>query len=179
MKKPKTIVGIDPGAGGGIAVHSNGFAKAYKMPPTISELNKFMLFLKDTYEDILVFREVVSAWAGNADDEGGKKFNINKMLAQQTTIEVLLEINGFRYVDIYPISWQTRLGLKPKNDKRSKTQKKASYKEFAQNCFPEVKVTLATSDALCLVQLAFVQFERDSSWVQKKLNNDQESNLFG
>lgn len=178
MKLPKTIIGIDPGASGGIAIHSKGFAKAYKMPPTIKTLNEFFIEAKETYEDILVLKEVVSAWAGSEDDAGGKKFNINKMLKQQTTIEVLLEINGFRYVDIYPISWQTRLGLKPKGDKRTKTQKKASYKEFAQNCFPEVKVTLATSDALCLVQLAFVLFDRDPKWISSRIQNVQENKLF-
>lgn len=166
----KTIVTIDPGKSGGISVFSNGRIQAVKMPKDVSEMNEYFSFLKETYEGIIVFIEKVQAFSSD-DDAPGKKFAINKMLANYTQLLTVLQLTGFTFVEVYPISWQTSLGLKVKKDKRSKTERKRSYKEYAQNCFPEIKVNLSTCDALCLVQFALLKLKNDVSWITSRLQN--------
>lgn len=183
MKKAtNTIIAIDPGASGGIAVFANGMLKsAVSMPSSTSEMNEFFTHLKSTYENIIVYIEKVQAYS-KGDDDPGKKFGINKMLKNYNQILTVIELSGLRYVEVYPISWQTTLKLKIKNvDKlphhKFKALRKNKYKEFAQICFPEVKVTMKTSDALCLVQFALIKISKDIGWIRERIKNDQKNKL--
>lgn len=170
-----TIVTIDPGASGGIALFYNGRIQAGKMPKSIPELNDYFRYIKDNHSNITIFIEAVSAWT-KGDDAPGKKHSINKMLKNYAELLTVIKLCGLKYVEVYPISWQTTLGLKIKrpkgiNDGKFKTMRKKAYKEYAQNCFPELKVTLATSDALCLVQFALIKISSDIEWIRKNLKN--------
>jgi hypothetical protein len=178
MRSKNTIVTIDPGASGGIAVFSNGRIQAVAMPSDVNEMNSYFQYLNSTYEDIFVFIEKVQAY-GKDDDEPGKKFAINKMLANYQQVLTVVKLCGFRFVEVYPVSWQTSLGLKmPKSEgEETKTQRKNRYKEYAQNCFPELKVNLKTSDALCLVQFALVKIQNDIGWIRERIQNETQSKL--
>ncbi|MCK5342972.1 MAG: hypothetical protein KAR20_06190 [Candidatus Heimdallarchaeota archaeon] len=176
MEYKNTIIGIDPGATGGIALFANGKIQAFKMPKDLLALNDWFTFVKERYSNVIVCIEKVQAYRGNEDDIPGKKFGINKMLAQYSSMLATVKIQGFRYVEIYPISWQTTLGLKMKrpegwNDYKFKQHRKHLYKEYAQEKFPSLKVTLNTSDALCLVMFAYVKARDDIEWIRERIKN--------
>ena len=78
MEYKNTIIGIDPGATGGIALFANGKIQAFKMPKDLLALNDWFTFVKETYSNVIVFIEKVQAYRGNEDDIPGKKFGINK-----------------------------------------------------------------------------------------------------
>lgn len=179
MNTKQTIIGIDPGSSGAIAIYHNGRIQAVKMPKDVYEMKQYFEYIKDTYDHIVVFIEKVQAY-GKEDDLPGKKFAINKMLANYQQVLTVVKLAGFRFIEVYPVSWQSTLGLKlPKSEgEESKTERKNRYKIYAQNCFPELKVNLNTCDALCLVQFAFIKIENDMSWIREKLQNEKESNLF-
>lgn len=182
-KQTNTIIAIDPGASGGIAVFSNGMLKsAVSMPSSVDEMSEFFIHNKNTYENIIIYIEKVSAWS-KGDDDPGKKFGINKMLKNYTELLTVIKISGLRFVEVAPVTWQSTLKLKFKNvDKvpfaKFKTFRKRKYKEFAQNCFPEVKVTLKTSDALCLVQFALVKISNDIGWIRERIQNKEKEKMF-
>jgi len=170
MKKFETIIAIDPGKSGGIAYWNGGVIKAVKMPESVSEINDFLKYLRQTYTDAILLIEKVQAYRGKEDDAPGKKFGINKMLKNYAQLTTVIELIGFPWVEVYPISWQSSLGLRIKKDKRTKVERKRSYKNYAQNCFPELKVTGATQDALCLVAFAQKKYLHDPDWIQERLN---------
>lgn len=172
-----TIVAIDPGSGGGIAVFGKGKITAVPMPKDVREMQAYFEYIKETYEHIVVFIERVQAFVSD-DEAPGKKFAINKMLANYQQILTVVKLSGFRVVEVPPVTWQTTLGLKIKGDTRSKTERKNAYKEFAQKTFPEVNVTLKTSDALCLIKFALFKIEFDISWIRERLQNEPKQNLF-
>lgn len=181
MEYKNTIITIDPGANGGIAVFANGKIQAVKMPKTIIEMNDYFTFVKSTYENIFVFIEKVQAYS-TGDDAPGKKFGINKMLANYNQLLTVIKLQGFRFVEVYPISWQTTLGLKIKrpkgiNDGQFKTMRKNLYKEYAQSSFPSLKVTMATSDALCLVMFAGEKIEQDIGWIRERIQNGKSDQM--
>lgn len=183
MKKPtNTIIAIDPGAGGGIAVFANGGLKcAVSMPSSIDDMKVFFDHYNETYENVIIYIEKVSAWS-KGDDAPGKKFGINKMLKNYTELLTVIKMTGIRFVEVPPITWQTTLKLKYKNiDKvpfnKFKTFRKRKYKEFAQNKFPGIKVTLKTSDALCLVQFARHKISNDIGWIRERIQNDKKNKL--
>lgn len=170
----KTIIGIDPGAGGGIAVFKKGYATAVNMPKT-DELNRYLKTLREENEDIIVFIEKVNSFRDDKK-EGGKSFGIDKMLAQYAELLTLLKINNLPYCEVYPISWQSHLGLARRGVEKS--IRKGLYKEYAQKTFPEVKVNLKTSDALCIVQFGRDKTQLDMSWVLERIKNGPNKNLF-
>lgn len=165
----KTIIGIDPGKQGGIGFHNDSKAYAVKMPPTVPEINKYLKYIIETYQNPIIFIEKVQAFKTDNDDSSGKMFGINKMLANYNQLLTVIQLLEIPYVEVYPISWQTTLKLKIKKDKRTKTERKRSYKEFAQSKFPLLKVNLATSDSLCLVQFGIEKWENDFSWIKERI----------
>lgn len=171
----KAIIGIDPGASGGIAVYKNKFATAVAMPSGTQKINEYFRYLKENNEEVIVFIEHVNSYRGD-QMEGGKSFGIDKLLAQYQELKTLLSVNGFPYVPVYPVSWQSTLQLNVKGD--TKQERKLRYKEYAQKNFPEVKVNLKTSDALCLIRFGMEKLMHDSKYIRERLVGDESPNLF-
>lgn len=175
--KERTIIGIDPGKSGGIAVYGKRKIQAVAMPEDFDGLKDYLQYVYDTYENIYVFFEKVQAYISD-DEEPGKKFGINKMLANQKEVITVLRMIGFKNViEVYPISWQTTLELKKKGEE-TKTERKNRFKTYAQNCFPEITITLKTADAVLLVQFGLYKFANDIDWIYKRLNNSNQLKAF-
>jgi hypothetical protein len=207
----KTIIAIDPGASGGIAVFANGKIQAVKMPKNVREMKDYLEFQVETHGECIVYIEKVQSYRGKknedlkdefldlfeihkldpivlfekyetfregGDDAPGKKFGINKMLANYTELLTVIKLLSIPFIEVYPISWQSTLSLRMKGEKISKTERKNRYKDYSQNCFPELKVNLATSDALCLIQFAFTKQTTDPSWIEQRVQNKIEKSLF-
>lgn len=173
----KTIIGIDPGAGGGIALysHKSGIS-VVKMPKDINALNDYLRHIKETYEAPLCFLEKVSKYRGEAD-AGGKQFGIDKMLANFEQLKTVLTLSGIPYVQVAPISWQAGLKLRKKGEE--KKDRKNRYKAAAAKYYPEIKrVTLWNADAICLVHFARLKFNTDIDWIIDKLPAAASKKLF-
>lgn len=168
----KSIVCVDPGASnGGIAFWKQGDpVKCVRMPKDLTDLKPYFQHIAQTYPDTVVFMEKVQMFGSDADNPG-KAYRIKVMLANYEQMKALVVYFGLRFVEVYPISWQTRLGLKKTTKGMEDKDRKAYYKVFAQNAFPEIKVTLWNSDALCLVQFALTAYERTPSWITERLQN--------
>ena len=177
---PKTIVGIDPGQSGGIAIwQSKTPVKAIKMPKKedIKNLSDYFKHLKETNADILVFIEKVQMFMSDSDAENrGKQFRIKVMLANYEQLKALLVFNGLPFVEVHPMSWQSTLGLRRKGLKGQ--DKKRAHKDYAGNCFPEISTNLWNCDALCLVQFALRKFEDKPEWILERIQNKQGQGLF-
>ena len=183
MSNKKTIIGIDPGKSGGIALLANNRITAVKMPLNVIELQTYLKTIISTYENPLVFIEKVQSYSVG-DDAPGKKFGINKMLANYAELLTVIKLLKIPFIEVYPVSWQSTLGLRLKKPKeitavKFKSVRKKSYKEFAEKCFPEIKkVTLSTSDALCLVQFALHKNLHDPKWIKEKTQGGFVPGLF-
>jgi len=171
MNDQQTIVTIDPGASGGIAFITKGKTQAVAMPSDVHKMQEYLQYIKETYPNVVVFIEKVQAFIKD-DDSPGKKFAINKMLANYEQILTVVKLTGFKYVEVFPNTWQSTLGLKiEKQRQETKTQRKNRYKQYAQKKFPELKVNLKTCDALCLIRFALVKIEYDIEWIRERLQN--------
>ena len=84
--KINCVIGIDPGAGGGLAVFIPGqLTKAVKMPKEITELRDFFAYYADNYKPI-VFLEKLSVRPDDVVVQGdraamGKLYRIQKLMA--------------------------------------------------------------------------------------------------
>ena len=148
----KVILAIDPGASGGVAVALYGKTVCHAMPATQGDVLALIRELKlaadvegATCECVL---EEVNGFVGKAQPGAamfkfGEGYGFLKGVVQ--TLGIKLEL-------VRPQVWQKAFGLGPAARWGSKTEWKNKLKAEAQRRFPHLRVTLATADALLLLE---------------------------
>ncbi len=142
-----TIVGIDPGKDGGIAIFSGGDVEAVKMPETERDL--FDLIEGQTHNRrVVVFLEKVSS-----SPQMGvvSAFKFGRTLG---LIHMACVASGARLEWVTPQKWQKEFGLivKGRGLGQSDTEKKNRNKARAQELFPRLKITHAIADAILIAE---------------------------
>ncbi|MFZ4705568.1 MAG: hypothetical protein ACOYMF_06115 [Bacteroidales bacterium] len=171
----KTIIGIDPGASGGIAVWRiirdcsvNGLTAQITTVKMPKEFRDMVEYLKNTADinpgHTIAFIEKVQV---RPDDTGGKQYGIAKMLANYGSLKNALEQAGIPYIMVHPMSWQSYLNLRTTGE--SKTERKNRYKEVAQKHYPIIKCNLWNSDALLMVSFGIKKINNDQAWIEANL----------
>lgn len=174
------IIGIDPGSSGGIAIYSKSGLGCSKMPMIEvrkngnkrrrTDVQKFAAMLTEQKRDYtpIIFIEKVQAWLSDTD-KPGKRFNIQKMLANYETLLTVIRMSGIPMIVVPPRTWQRYLGLVKKGVEKS--ERKKIYQRAAQSYHLETKATLWNSDAICLVQFGRMKNKFDSEWIKEQLKN--------
>lgn len=179
------VIGIDPGAQGGLAIYIPSRTvgpKVIKMPKDIRELGDFFAYYAENYKPI-VFLEKLSVRPDDVSTEGGKPnmgklYRIQKLMANFEHLKALLETSGIPYVLVHPMTWQTRLNLRKPGVKEEKDERKRRYQSFAQSRYPSVKVTLWNADALLIMHFGRFVLVNDAKWVRKQLPEREYQKLF-
>lgn len=181
--KINCVIGIDPGANGGLAVFIPGqLTKAVKMPKDIRELADFFAHYAENYKPI-IFLEKLSVRPDDVSEEGGranmgKLYRIQKLMANYEHLKALIETAGIPYVMCHPMTWMTKLNLRIRGEKIEKAERKRRYAARAAALYPEVKVTLWNSDALLLMHFGRWALMNDRDWVRANLPQREYEKLF-
>lgn len=156
----RTYIGIDPGANGAVAWTDGKAVTALPLRgKTLKELSDELhrLTLRVTLyscergferkaEAVL---EKVGGYISGSKAMGSAMFNFGKGVGR---LEALLTVSGIPYREITPAVWQKRLGI----DRRGKDETKVAFKnrlrDTAAALFPGIRVTLATADALLIME---------------------------
>jgi len=139
----KKVIGIDPGKEGGIGVFSitqNTLVELIHMPATPKDL---LDLLKIYSKNSVCYLESVHGMPGQS---GSGMFNFGKGFGH---IEMALMSLGITTTEVTPQRWQKIFCLGTKG-KDTSTVWKNKLKTKAQQLYPKIKITLATSDA-CLI----------------------------
>ncbi len=146
----RTIVAIDPGASGGIAIASGDTVDCRAMPATQSDL---LALLRDTKAaadaaegELACVVEAVGGFVGKAQP-GSAMFRFGEHFG---FIKGAVQALGIRLVLVRPQVWQKGLGVGTASACGSKTMWKNKLKAETQRRFPHLAVTLKTADALLL-----------------------------
>jgi hypothetical protein len=164
----KILIGIDPGASGGIAYEVGGFASARAMPDTGGVISFVKAIVAEANGDpVRAVVEEVGGYMGE-DQPASRAFEFGRgygyLLGILQTLEVRVEL-------VRPQAWQKVLGLgnsgrtrAPKGasaairksvrqaNARAKAEWKRKLKEKASQLYPKLDVTLKTCDALLLLE---------------------------
>lgn len=181
--KINCVIGVDPGAGGGIAVFVPGQnTKALKVPKDITELRDFFAYYAENYKPI-VFLEKLSVRPDDVATDGdkanlGKLFRIQKMMANFEHLKALIETTGIPYVMVHPLSWQTKLKLRVRGVHEEKADRKRRYKDAAAHLYPGVNVALWNADALLLMHFGRWALVNEQKWVKANLPEREYQKLF-
>jgi crossover junction endodeoxyribonuclease RuvC len=150
----KTILTIDPGLSGGVAVRREGRSECWPMPPTQGDLLELIREVntaaKREGDELVCVLEEVSGFAGKAQP-GSAMFRFGEHFG---FIKGMVQALGIRLVLVRPQVWQKGFGLGTASACASKTEWKNKLKAEAQRRFPHLNVTLKTADALLMLDCA-------------------------
>jgi hypothetical protein len=178
----KTLIAIDPGASGGIAVQQDTSTAVFAMPETRGDAIALFLGIVKDPSNTEAYIEKISGFI--PDGGASQMFEFGKSVERMGCI---LETIGVRIIEVTPQSWMKSLSL-GKMDKspiprppkgmfgpalsiwkqqhaeeiksakaanaRLKTEWKNKLKAEAQRRFPSIKVTLKNCDALLILEAA-------------------------
>ena len=181
--KISAVIGVDPGANGGLAVFIPGQnVKVVKMPKDVTELRDFFEYYAENYRPI-VFLEKLSVRPDDVTAEGGKAnlgklYRIQKLMANYEHLKATIETTGIPFVMVHPMRWQTDLKLRERGKHEEKAERKHRYQEKAGQLYPGVKVTLWNADALLLMHFGRWALVNEPKWVKAQLPEREYQKLF-
>ncbi len=150
----RTIVALDPGLSGGMAVRWFGKTDCWPMPETQGDLLERLREIKSVAglegDELVCVLEEVSGFAGKAQP-GSAMFRFGEHFG---FIKGVIQALGIRLVMVRPQVWQKGFGLGTASKCASKTAWKNKLKAEAQRRFPQLNVTLKTADALLILEYA-------------------------
>jgi len=146
MTATKEIIAIDPGKSGGIAWKSAYGARAIPMPATETDICAQIKQIYYHLDKPAVIVEEVGGYIGRPQP-GSAMFTFGRNFG--FLLGVLTSL-GARIVLVRPQKWQGYLSCGKSEGDRTKWKNK--LKARAQNLFPGIDVTLATADALLLLE---------------------------
>lgn len=141
------IIGIDPGASGGIAVQLDGIADTHKMPQT--ERDVFDLLMSYRTDNTFAYLEKVGGFVRGNKAPGSAMFNFGKTYG---ALLMALTAATISFEEVMPNKWQKMLGIPKRKKEMSRTEWKNTLKRRAQQLFPQANVTLSTCDALLICE---------------------------
>ena len=146
-----TILAIDPGVSGGIAIwRESQPVNTAPMPPTEGDvLNLLRELVVDPANTVAVV-EQVGGYVGKAQP-ASTAFTFGR--GYGFTLGCLQTL-GVRVELVRPQKWQKALGLGSASGCASKSEWKNKLKALAQRLYPNLKPTLATADALLILDFA-------------------------
>ena len=172
------IIGIDPGANGGIAVwRPNKNVKTIRMPKDLQELREYLQYIKSISKSPIIFLEKVQLRTDDVKDNPGKAFRIQQLLMAFQSIKYYIEVEGIPYVLFHPISWQATLKLRKQAE--GKTERKNRYKEAAEHYYHGLKATLWNADAVLILHAGRIKLKYEPNWVLSNLPAYVKNSLFG
>ena len=146
-----TTIAIDPGAAGGIAVQrDNQPVSATPMPATEGDIVDFLRAIAAEADAVVAIVEEVGGYIGKAQP-GSRAFTFGRHFG---FILGVLQTLGVRVELVRPQKWQKALSLGSASGCASKTEWKNKLKASAQRLYPRLKPTLATADALLILDYA-------------------------
>ena len=138
----RLFIGIDPGIKGGIAFIYNDMYHVMATPNTVQEMSKALSQVNNIAPNMSKYCciEAVHSMPGNS---GRSMFTFGTNYGQWLGILATL---GIPYIQVTPSKWMKHYGSMPKQKK----DRKNHIKHLAQQRFPNVKITLGTSDAMLI-----------------------------
>jgi len=132
------VMGIDPGASGGVAWIRDGGSTAVPMPDTERDL---LDFLSDGIEEETRFAYLEKVHSMPRQGVASTfKFGVNYGMLRGMLIALRIPFD-----DVTPQKWQKEMGCLTRGDKNVS-------KARAQQLFPQLKVTHAIADALLIAE---------------------------
>ena len=142
------FIGIDPGKSGGLAFigfDMYSFYNAYKMPATERDICD----LVDKEVGSFAVEAVIERVSSSPQMGVASAFAFGRNYGFLRGCLIAAKIP---FAEVTPRGWMKALGIRTKHKTETNVQWKNFLKGLAQQRFPDIKVTLATADALLIAE---------------------------
>ena len=150
----RTIIAIDPGKSGGVAVSVLGVADCRPMPRTPGDVLALLRCIKAGSDrsgaETVCVLEKVNGFVGKAQP-GSAMFKFGEGYG---FLMGVVQALGIKLVLVRPQDWQKEFGLGTASRCASQSEWKNKLKGEAQRRFPHLPVTHKTADALLILEWA-------------------------
>lgn len=147
------IIGIDPGASGGLVILDPEFGvrKVSKVSDTEKDLWEWFQEARAAHaEDGLVaYMELITGFVGKTMQPASRIF---KQGTNYGAIRMACIGNSIKLISVTPRVWQQAVGMSAKGKGEAQNKWKNRLKARAQELFPAQKVTLDVADALLIAE---------------------------
>jgi len=143
----RSVLAIDPGKSGGIAVHVDGKWTFHKMPATIQDTR--LLLCSSHVPGMVAYIEELPKFVSAIPSS-----RVFVMARNYGNCEGILAMLDMPVVHVTPQAWQKALGLGTREKGSSKSKWKNKLKGRAQDLFPTAGLTLDTCDAALIAHAA-------------------------
>lgn len=153
----KMLIGIDPGAEGGLSWEFNEKIHARKMPDTPRDICDFLrelATLADGYGEVKCIVEKVGGYMPGNSGPAATKF-----ARHCGNLEGILIALNIPFVQVTPQKWMKYfIGVRTypayMTSAQKKTRRKNLIKKKCQELYPHLRITLSTADALGILDYA-------------------------
>jgi len=190
----KNIIAIDPGSHGGVFTYQNDKYNAAAMDMNnYQTVRNHLKHLKTQASNWIAFVETINLHVGKENIEGwpkakitqyinetiGKFQRIQKLVRGHTGIINALIESEIDYVEVYPITWQSRMYLINRRKKETPTEKKNRHKKVATDIYKVFNISLThdTADAGLILAFAQTILSTNDPWLNGRVKR-VETNLF-
>ncbi len=154
----ETVIGIDPGASGGLAIYRNNESPCVTpMPASEGDLVYLLRALTSDPSRSIAFVELVSGFVGEARP-ASRAFKFGRGFG---FILGVLQERGVRLELVLPGKWQKHFSLGTESATASRTEWKGRLRAEAQRRYPSVKVTMSIADALLILDYGLATLRSD------------------
>lgn len=179
------VIGIDPGANGGIVEYRPGWkVKAIKMPKNLNDFRDYLEHINSVCKPI-IFLEKLSVRPDDVTVSGGganmgKLYRIQKMIANYEQLKITITLLEIPFVMVHPMKWQTALKLRVagKKSREEKADRKHRYRDIAGKMYPELSATMWNADATLLMHFGRYVLQNDVNWVLENLPDAMHDRIF-
>jgi len=142
---------IDPGWGGGIASYNtrDRDVEVHKSPDTIIGIVDLIRTFRPNANIVETFAIIEKVHSMPGD---GVR-SVWRFAENTTAWKTALFSAGIPFKEVPPKTWMKQIGGLPKDKKKRKNQ----LKLYAQQLYPNIKVTLWNADALCMLSTMYEQ----------------------
>lgn len=142
-------IGVDPGASGGLACVAADCVVAAAMPATERDVWDWFHYFEAGQRPFAVIEKVGGFVQGSRGNIGSAMFKFGQSYG---SLRMALTAAGIPFDEVTPQEWQKVIGIPARKPTESKSEHKAKLRAKAQQLFPDVRVTLATADALLIAE---------------------------
>jgi hypothetical protein len=148
MKTNQSIVAVDPGVGGGLAVNTNHGIFLFSMPESLPDMAKLLMEFKlaDSHLWVEKVPKFVSKLTSSA--------SMATLHENYGIIQGLGYAQGYALHRVEPKVWQEPLGLGGRKSCATGPEWKRKLRSKAQELYPNLEVTLSNCDALLILHYA-------------------------
>lgn len=144
----KTIIAVDPGVSGGLAIKQDDLIELHSMPETLSEMHRILA--DNRTKDSEIYIEDIPKFTGKNIPSSTTAVLFQSM----GRLEGIAIALGYSLHRIPPKMWQEPLGLGKAKDCANSSEWKRKLKNKAAELYPTLEPTLKTADALLILHFA-------------------------